>query len=100
MSESQVEMITTGTGLDRRVARAAIEATVNLDTLLANRSRLKALGDPRQVRKAIRSRVVADSIRLAIAEDVLCSATLYGDRMRAEYERRCAELGVEVAADG
>ncbi|MFW6312585.1 MAG: hypothetical protein ACOC2N_01710 [Spirochaetota bacterium] len=76
---------------------ALIEAHERLELLLANRSRLKAIGDPGAIRREMRASVLRDAARRAIAEDVLQSKTLYGAQMRAEYIRRCAEIGVGTA---
>lgn len=96
MSESQVEKVRVANGLTRAAAASAITAHERIELLLSNKSRLKSLGDPRKIRKAIRAEMIAGAIRLAIAEETLQTTALYGTAMRTEYERRCRELGLEA----
>ena len=78
------------------VQRAAEEADARIKALLASRNDRKQFGNPGGVRDVMRAEIITQAIRLAIAEEVLSGTSLYGDTIRAEYVRRCDELGLRT----
>lgn len=59
---------------------------------LFSRDELQQLGGCKAARNMVSTYLVANELKLAVAEDILAAPTLYGADMRAAYEKRCREL--------
>lgn len=75
--------------------RAIQRADSRVNVLAASRKQLKGEANPGKIREAIRGAMLADAVRLTLAQEALSCGALYADGARARYQARCRAFGIE-----